>query len=471
MSLEMPPDTEIPPPTGESDYGKADESVPPAFTDEALALRFADRHHDGLRFVARWGRWLFREPAVWRSDDTLLAYDMVRAICREASAEANKGRVAAMIASAKTVAAVEKLAKADRRLAATVDQWDADPWLLNTPGGVVDLRTRKMRRHNPADHMTKLTAVTPGGECPMWLTFLDRVTGGDADLISYLQRVCGYALTGVTREHAMFFAYGTGRNGKGVFLNTVTAIMGDYALTADPDTFTASGTGKHLTVLARLQGARLVVAQETEQGVPWAEARIKKLTGGDPITANYMRQDPFTFIPEFKLFMAGNHKPSLRAVDEAIKARFNLVPFEVTIPKADRDPELPEKLKGEWPGILRWMIDGCMAWQGDGLAPPAIVQAATENYLAAEDAFAIWIAERTKPIGYGCTETGKLFADWTFWAKAAGEQPGTMKAFRQELAKRGYKPRQDPSSRRSAFEGIDLDDVQPSYAEAAHERA
>ena len=470
MSLD-PPDMDTPPPVGEADYGIADEATPPAFTDEALALRFSDMHRADLRFVAKWGRWMIRRPAVWIPDDTLAAFNMARAICREASAEANKERIAAMVASAKTVAAVEKLAKADRLHAATVDQWDADPWLLNTPGGVVDLRTRIMRRHRPDDYLTKITAVTPGRECPLWLAFLDRVSGGDADLISYLQRVCGYALTGVTREHAMWFAYGTGRNGKGVFLNTVTAIMGDYALTADPDTFTASGMGKHLTVLARLQGARLVVAQETEQGVPWAEARIKQITGGDPITANYMRQDPFTFVPQFKLFMAGNHKPSLKAVDEAIKARFNLVPFEVTIPKAERDPELPEKLKGEWSGILRWMIDGCMAWQKDGLAPPAIVQAATEDYLAAEDAFAIWNAECCKPIAYGWTEVKELFADWSNWAKASGEHPGTLKGFRQELTKRGYKPKQDPTTRRSCFEGIALNNARPANTEPAHERA
>ena len=157
--------------------------------------------------------------------------------------------------------------------------------------------------------MTKATAVEPGGECPLWLEFLNKVTGNNLELLEYLKRVAGYCLTGITAEHAMFFAYGTGRNGKGVFLNTLVRIMGDYAMTASPDTFTEAGSGKHLTVLARLQGARLVVSQETEAGIPWAEARIKSVTGGDPITANHMRQDPFTYLPQFKLFIAGNHKP------------------------------------------------------------------------------------------------------------------------------------------------------------------
>lgn len=469
---------EPPPPADENDYGQIAEKaggkpvveiLPPEFADDALALEFSRAYGGVARYVDAWGRWFLWDGHVWKHDDTLRVVDVCRHTCRSNAVNAPPS-VQKSVTSAKTIAAVERLARADRRHAATIKQWDADPWLLNTPGGIVDLQTGETSPHDPNRHMTKITTVSPGGECPMWLGFLNQIMSGDQSMVAYLQRVCGYCLTGITREHAMWFAYGTGRNGKGVMLNTLTAIMGDYALTADPDTFTATGQGRHLTVLARLQGARLVVAQETEQGVPWAEARVKQVTGGDPITANFMRQDPFTFIPQFKLFMAGNHKPALRTVDEAIKARFNLVPFEVTIPATERDPELPEKLKDEWPGILRWMIDGCMAWQRDGLASPDIVRAATDDYLAAEDALAIWIAERCKKLGYGSTETKKLFTDWNTWAKATGEQPGTMRLFSQELTKRGYKPKLDPSTRRSAFEGIALDDVQPSRFEAAHER-
>ena len=217
-------------------------------------------------------------------------------------------------------------------------------------------------------------------------------------------RVMGYCLTGITREHALFFGYGTGANGKGTFLNTMSAILGGYAAVAPMETFTASPTDRHPTDLAMLRGARLVAAQETEEGRRWAEGRIKAMTGGDPVTARFMRRDFFTFIPLFKLFIAGNHKPGLRGVDEAIRRRLNLIPFTVTIPVAERDVHLADKLGPEMPGILAWAIEGCLLWQRVGLQPPATVVEATHNYMAAEDALSLWIMERCKRIGYGGTE-------------------------------------------------------------------
>jgi putative DNA primase/helicase len=183
------------------------DARPPKFTDEALALRFAEIYAGNLRYVAAWGRWLSFDDVCWRFDDTLLAFDRARKICREAAAECNKAKTAAALASAKTVAAVVTLAKADRSLAATVDQWDADPWLLNTPAGVVDLRTGKSRPHRPDDYMTKLTGVAPDASCSVstWLQFLDRIPGSDACLIAFMEGSAGYGLTGLTWEHAPFF--------------------------------------------------------------------------------------------------------------------------------------------------------------------------------------------------------------------------------------------------------------------------
>ena len=311
------------------------DARPPEFSDEALALHFAEKHADRLCYVAAWGKWLVWTGKFWRRDDTLLAFDLVRAECRAASALAEKPGIKRDLASAQTVAAVERLAKADRRLAATVDQWDAVPWLLNTPGGTVDLRTGKLRQHRSNEYITKITAVTPRkGRRRRWPVFLRRIMAGDRELIRYLQRVAGYALTGDTREHALFFFHGTGANGKGVFISTLTNIMGDYATTAPIETFIASHNDRHPTDLASLRGARLVNAQEIEQGKAWAESKIKALTGGDKISARFMRQDFFEFYPVFKLFIAGNHKPGLRTVDEAIRRRMNLIPFKVTIPKA-----------------------------------------------------------------------------------------------------------------------------------------
>jgi len=434
--------------------GMLDDAKPPEFTDEALALRFTDRHRDQLRYVAAWGRWLIWNGAVWRFDDTMQSFDYARAVCREAAAECNDHNIAAAIASAKTVAAVERLAKADRRHAATTDQWDADPWLLNTPGGVIDLRTGRMRPHSPSDHMTKITAVSPGDDCPLWLAFLGKITANDTELQAFLQRFLGYCLTGITREHAMAFGYGTGANGKGTCLNTVTGIMGGYAVVAPMETFTASQSERHPTDLAMLRGARLVSAQETEEGRRWAESKIKALTGGDPITARFMRQDFFTFQPAFKLFIAGNHKPGLRGVDEAIRRRLNLIPFLVTIPADERDKDLGEKLKAEWPGILQWLIDGCLAWQEEELSPPAAVVTATDDYMEAEDALGQWIAECCDRQDFLWGGSSDLFASWRQWADQAGEYVGSQKRFSQAVEARGFKPQRGGGTGRSGFAGL-----------------
>lgn len=422
----------------DSSVGFSEVDIATEFSDEALALQFADQHGASLRYVAGWGRWMEWDGAVWRPDQTLRVFDLARRICRQASAGLDEKRLASSIASASTVAAVERLAKSDRRHAATVDQWDPDPWLLNTPGGVIDLRTGTMRRHTAAEYMTKSTAVPPGGSCPQWLSFLDTVMAGDAELVAFVQRVAGYCLTGSIREHALFFAHGTGANGKGVTLNTLTGILGDYAAVASIDAFTASQNDRHPTDLAMLRGARMVTAQETEEGRRWAESRIKAMTGGDPITARFMRQDFFTFDPRFKLLIAGNHRPGLRNVDEAIRRRFNLIPFAVRIAPDQRDPNLPEKLKAEWPGILAWAIEGCLEWQRGGLRPPAAVIDATAEYLAAEDATAAFLAECCivdKSLEYGSTP---LFTSWKAWADRTGEFPGTLKRFSQNLSGRGF---------------------------------
>ena len=254
----------------------------------------------------------------WRSDGTLLGLDLAREICREAAARCtNKpGSLAKALGSAQTVAAVERLARADRRLAATTDQWDADPWLLNTPGGVVMLKTGQMRRHRPSDYMTKITAVAPGGDCPLWLRFLGRITAGDKALEAFLQRMAGYALTGDVSEHALFFGHGTGANGKSVFVETLAGILGDYHRTSPIETFVVSHSDRHPTELAALQGARLVTAIETEEGRRWAESRIKALTGGDKIAApsSCGRGTFSSSHSQFKLLICGNHfSPACKA--------------------------------------------------------------------------------------------------------------------------------------------------------------
>ncbi len=434
----------------------------PEYSDDRLALRFTEQFRHYLRYVAAWGRWLIWDGTRWHSDLTMEAKDLARRVCREASDEVlalgMSAKVATDVASAKTAASVERLAQADRHHAATADLWDRLPLVVNTPTCTVDL-VDGTRPHSREDFLTRITAVGPAPDnqdCPLWRSFLDHVTKGDQDLIAYLQRVIGYCLTGKTDEHALFFLYGTGANGKSVFLRTIAAILGDYAKTAPVDMFMTTNADRHPTELADLRGARLVIAIETEEGRKWAEAKIKALTGGDPIKARFMRQDHFEFTPEFKLVFAGNHKPGLRGVDEAIRRRFHLIPFTVTIPKEDRDPNLFEKLKSEWPAILSWAIEGAKEWLALGLAPPEAVRRATDNYLSEEDSFGRWIEECCDRDVGAWESSAALFASWKAWAEKTGEFAGSQKRFSQTLMNRDFSEKRQAGTGARGFLGLRL---------------
>ena len=444
----------------------SDESV--WGTEDALALAFTRRYHRDWRYVAGWGRWLVWDGNRWRTEDTLAATDLIRSVCRHAAVRADNPKVAAKLASSSTVSGVERLARADRRHAATTEEWDADPWLLNTPGGVVDLKTGRKRPHERADRMTKITTATPGGlsgnECPTWRRFLDEVTGGDVELQAYLQRMVGYALTGSTQEHALFFLYGTGANGKSVFVNTLATILGDYATNAPMDTFMETRTDRHPTDMAGLRGARFVAAIETEQGRRWAESKLKNLTGGDKISARFMRQDFFEFFPQFKLFVAGNHKPAIRNIDEAMKRRLHLIPFTITVPPERRDKHLQQKLLAERDGILAWAVQGCLDWQRHGrLDPPRRVVEATEEYFEAEDALGRWLDERCVREANAKSLTAELFNDWKQWADSAGEFVGSQRRFSDLLITRGLEKWRNSMGVRG-FRGVGLKDPpKPAY--------
>ena len=270
-----------------------------------------------------------------------------------------------------------------------------------------------------------------------------------------MQRSLGYSLTGLIAEHVLFFAYGQGGNGKGVLLNTASRLLGDYAAVAPQDLLLVTQSDRHPCDMAMLRAARLVTAQELAANKQWDEPKLKSLTGGDPITARFMRQDFFTYEPEFALFVAGNHKPSFRGVDEAIKRRVLLLPFLQNIPASERDPELPEKLKAEWPAILRWMIDGCLDWQRNGLQPPACVRAATDDYLNAEDVLGQWLEEMCVVAArIGWTPLSSLYGAWKIWCEARGQHPGTSTALSKKLDERGF--RREKKERGAGFWGIGL---------------
>ena len=400
-------------------------------TEDSLALSFV-RREPHLRYVALWNQWLGWKSYRWTPDSTLETFDLIRRHVRyEVPTEKQ-------FLKATSVSAIEKLARADRRYAATADQWDAQDELLNTPSGPVSLQSGLMQDPDPSLYMSKSTLVEPLGKAPRWHKFLDEVTGGDVDYQLFLQRVIGYCAGGSTHEHAMFFLYGDGGNGKGIFLNAIAAIMGDYAKTAPMETFTASQSDRHPTDMAMLQGARMVFAQETAGGQRWADSKIKSLTGGDPISARFMRQDFFTFLPKFKLLISGNHMPRLHNVDEAMRRRLYLLPFAQTFKGKDRDPHLADTLTHEYDGILRWIVEGAIAYENQGLAPPPIVQDATRIYFEEEDVFKEWLSECCLQEAAAYAKPTDLSTSYKNYTDRANEPAENERAFLQRLKKAGF---------------------------------
>jgi len=460
----QPPQTDDAPPL-EAYMGEAaaggdgeDEDVGAApMSEDMLAGRFADEHAERWRFVKPWNSWFEWRGDGWYRDDTAkidrLAVELTRKAIYWPQAAQLTPAAKRMVNSKRTAGAVRDLATSDRRIAATTEQWDTDTLLLGVDGGVVDLRTGEFRLALPGDYLTKRTSCAPeAGNPSLWIDFLLRVTDGDEELMRYLQRFAGYALTGETSEHALCFLYGTGANGKTTFLQTLSGIFGDYATSAGFEVFAESKNERHPTEIARLRGSRLVITEETDAGGRWNEGRVKRLTGGGKISAHFMRQDDFEFEPQFKLMIAGNHKPVIKAVDEAIKRRIHLVPFTVTIPQAERDHGLVRKLQAEWPKILNWAIDGCQAWRANGLQPSSRIMEATEQYVEAEDVLGAWLAECCDR--NGTTDGRVLFESYRKWCDEQGESAWSRKGWSSAMLDRGFSQKRTEAAR--LFSGVSL---------------
>lgn len=417
-------------------------------------------NHDA-RYVALWGKWLFWTGTRWQVDDRLAHLTRTRAYLRQRAegligwAERKAASIPEPVKAEKlrswakeqartlrcktTITAVESLARANTASAAGGDDFDRNRLLLGTPGGTVDLRTGRMRAAARGDMITKMTTVAPEqGRPERWLTFLHEVLEDDCDLVAFMQRAAGYALTGETREHKLLFLHGTGRNGKSVFLDVLTHIWGDYARRVPAAAFLHSHGERHPTDIACLQGARLAVSSELPKGKTWDEATIKDLTGGDRMTARFMRQDFFEFDPQLTLMIAGNSQPSFRGVDEAIRARVVLVPFTVTIPPERRDRYLADKLKAEAPKILQWAIDGALDWQRRGLDVPASVAAASAAYFDAEDIMGLFLADEVERVEGAFAAAADLHQRFAQWAQAQGLAVWTQNTLIKELRGRGF---------------------------------
>ena len=445
-----------------------DGEGPPApvpLSEMAFAQHFADRHGQNWRCVRAWGKWFYWDGDAWTEDRKDSRVKPMRDLFLAAqewpvAKQLNESSRRALLGRKTPIYSALIVAGTDARIAALPEQWDADPWLLGVPGGVIELKTGKMRKARPEDYITKKTAVAPAeGDAPLWRHFLETVTNENGELIEFLQRFVGYSLTGDTREQCFSFLYGTGQNGKGVFITTIAKILGAYAVTADADVFMESDHNRHPTEMARLHGARLVTVDETDNAKRWNEKRIKRLTGGGKIEARFMRQDDFEFVPQFKLILAGNHKPQLRGVGKAIQRRIHLVPFTVTIPDSERDTELPQKLEAEYPQILQWIIEGCMQWQKQGLKPPRQILDATAHYIEAEDTVGEWLEECTQQGPNNSVERPAAYKRYRAWCDGRGERAWSSKAFFGALEEKGYNAKK--SGGLYYLHGISLKMVEP----------
>jgi len=402
-------------------------------SEDSIARAFTEAHKKDLRFDHDVGRWYEWDEHRWRADRMKKAFDYARRHARQV------GGGQRSLSRASVAAGVERFAQSDPGHAVTHEIWDTDPWLLGTPDGTVDLRTGQLLSARREDYITKTTSVGPENAQPyLWLRFLDEVTQSDSELIRFLQRWAGYCLTGSTREHALLFIYGPGGNGKSVFLNILSKIMGDYCATAQTESLVASKHDRHPAEIAALAGARLVTASETEADRSFAEAKIKALTGSDPITARFMRQNPFTFTPTFKLTIAGNHAPRLVSVDEAMMRRLRIVPFTATPLAPDRDLEL--KLSGELGRIFQWAIDGCLDWQQHGLVQPRVVAAATAEYFTEQDVLGAWLAECCYVDHGNANVTESIAILHADFNRFANDREGCLssRSFGTALKKRGF---------------------------------
>jgi putative DNA primase/helicase len=420
-------------------------------TDLGNAERLVAAHGDDIRYSHKLRHWFVWDGSRWAEDDSgaimRRAKQTARTIYSEAGiAETNEqskalAKHASASQSASRLKAMIELAQSETGIPIGPNDLDQDPWRFNVANGILDLRSGTLQSHRRDAYLSKLAPVAydPNALRNTFLAFLERIMDGSQELIDFLQRAAGYSLTGDTSERVAFILHGTGRNGKTTFVEALRYALGDdYTARASTDTLLARRFEQIPNDLAALRGKRFVSASEVNQGRRLDEAKVKDITGGDIIAARFMRGEWFDYKPQFKLWLSTNHKPVIRGTDEGIWDRIRLVPFDVRIPESEIDRTLGQKLREEAPGILAWIVDGCLQWQERGLAPPEKVSTATQTYRTEMDLLGEFLAERCLIREHATAKVGDLYTTYCDWAKENGEEPISKKAFGRELGERGF---------------------------------
>jgi len=414
---------------------------------ERMVAKFGrDLHH-----CHEWGKWLIWDSRRWLDDKTgsvdQLAKETIRSIYAEAeSISPNDLRElllnhAQRSETAHKLRAMLSLAASEKGVPVLSGDLDKNPWLLTVKNGTIDLHTGELRPHNRHDLTTKLSpfAYDPDASCPTWTGFLDRIMGGNQELIAFLQRAVGYSLTGDVGEQALFFLYGTGANGKTTFLKTILDLVGEYGRQAEPGLLIQKNIDSHPTGIAELFGARFVATTEVEEGRRMAETLVKQMTGGDRQKGRFMRQDWFEFEPTYKLWLAANHRPIIRSTDYGIWRRIRLIPFEVTIPPDQQDRQLLTKLRAEFEGILAWAVQGCLDWQRLGLGEPFEVKEAIKSYREEMDTLGAFIADRCIVNPDALIKVARLHELYSSWCSENKEIALSQRRLGVKLVERGYR--------------------------------
>ena len=427
----------------------------PGLTDLGNAHRFAQDHRADVRYCWPWGRWLVWNGRYWCRDETgkvhRLAEATVRGMYQEAALSSEERRAVLASWAVKSESHERRIkmlasAQAIEGIPIQPEDMDRDVWLLNVLNGTIDLRIGTLRPHAREDYITRCLDVDydPKAVCPVWERFVYEAFGGNAETIAFVQRAIGYSLTGRIIEHVLIVLYGLGSNGKTTLIDALHYLLGpSYAKHTPTDLLLARRGEHHPTELATLHGARLVTAAETGEGRRLAESLVKQLTGGDPVTARRMREDFWQYRPEFKLWLATNHKPQIRGTDHAIWRRIRLIPFDVTFHAPEtgktpqQDPTLSARLRAELPGILAWAVRGCLAWHCQGLKTPQAIRDATEGYRAEMDVFAAFVEDCCVFDKRAETGARELYRAYTRWCEGSGEHAESQTSFGTRLRERG----------------------------------